>query len=90
LRNEIYWTKKNINSLFPSDIFINSKYNYDKYNIYDNMNDNMNKEKISINDKRLENKGQDCRYTTFIALFYFIFIEYINNLNGNEYNDYKI
>ena len=81
-----------------SDIFVNSKYNLNKnqnYNIYfDNSSIRKNEveseiKKFNITDKWLKNRGLNCRYTTFITLFYFLFREYIDETNENNFEDIK-
>ena len=40
-------------------------------------------------DKLIELKGLNCRYSTFITLYYFVLSEYIDYLKGKEFTDLK-
>ena len=53
--------------------------------LYNNIN-NEQIEKIGIKDKWLVNFGENCRYISFITLYYFIFMSYVNQINNKEFN----
>ena len=53
--------------------------------LYNNIN-NEQIEKIGIKDKWLVNFGENCRYISFITLYYFIFMSYANQINNKEFN----
>ena len=58
-------------------------------NIYNTGNNNI-KINEDITKKWLTHKGLNCRYTTSITLFYFLFNDYIGKLKGAINNDLKI
>ena len=45
------------------------------------------KTEYNITEKLLEFNNNNCRYTTFITIYYFIFSDFIDNLKGIEYKD---
>ena len=90
--NEILGKNENINVLYESK---QTKFGKSKYNI--NLNNAINKEnkiekndyiqksKITIADKWLTQQNNNCRYNSFITIFYFIFSSYLKDKKDNSF-----
>ena len=88
-----YNERKYNSYLLPQDIFI--KFIEDKQSNNINkiikMRDNNILQEINnaIVDLWLKYNNNNCRYTTFITLYYFKFSNFIDLLNGKEFSDLK-
>jgi len=69
-------------SKFNKEKFIN---NENKINI-SNMNKSslQNKFKVKIGINWLRNKAENCRYISFVTLYYFTFLSFVNNENDKD------
>ena len=68
-----------------------TKFKEKKYNYLNNreLQNSTPKKKITINENWLVNKGFNCRYISFVTIYYFNFLSYINNLQGDKFKNLK-
>ena len=100
IKNEIKYIIDKLSSNPNKNILYHSKYTkftIDKYdnsvlkndvNIFPSNNINIII-KNDITNKWLVNKGENCRYCSFITIYYFVFLSYISNQNGEEFKKLK-
>ena len=90
--NEILNKNENINIAYEKKT---TKFGIGKYIFFQKENNNIdtqeNKNEIlkvhnSIIDKWLIQSSNNCRYNSFITIFYFIFTSYIKNMKDDKYN----
>ena len=100
IKNEIKYIIDKLSTNPNKNILYHSKYTkltIDKYDNSDLKNDvnifpsnNINIIiKNDITNKCLVNKGENCRYCSFITIYYFVFLSYISNQNGEEFKKLK-